>query len=92
MNNRYIVDVQNEDPLDEPIFDVEYQTFDVYFASVTAMQYHPGAGTKEHRCMSLMECRDVAIEMLKLRRKIPCINFKDYQEQLEKLKAENSNG
>lgn len=86
----YQIYVTPDDPQAEPIFDVEYQTFDVYFASVTAMQFHPGAGTKEHQRLSLQECRDIAIEMLKLRRNIPCINFKQYQEQLAKV--ENVNG
>lgn len=46
----------------------EHMAFDVYFASVAAMQFHPGAGTKEHKRLSLEECRDVALEMLALRR------------------------
>lgn len=48
----------------------EKVAFDVYFASVTSMQYHPGAGTKEHARLSLEECRDVATEMIALRRKV----------------------
>jgi hypothetical protein len=89
--DNYVIDVQPDDPMQDPIFDVEYQAFDVYFASIVAMQFHPGAGTREHRRLTLAECRDEAIEMLKLRRHIPCINFKQYQEQLNH-KAENSNG
>lgn len=45
----------------------ERVAFDMYFASVCSMQYHPGAGTKEHRRLSLEECRDVALEMVALR-------------------------
>lgn len=45
-------------------------TFDMYFASVTSMQYHPGAGTKEHRRLTLEECRDVALAMLALRNEL----------------------
>jgi hypothetical protein len=89
--NDYIIDIEQEDENQQPIFDVEYQAFDVYFASIVSMQYHPGAGKHEHNPMSLVQCRDMAIEMLKLRRHIPCINFKKYQEQINH-KAENSNG
>lgn len=55
----------------EPIFIGEYFTFDVYFAGIVAMQEHPGAGTKGHEKLTLEQCRDKAIEMLKLRRAIP---------------------
>jgi hypothetical protein len=48
----------------------EKVAFDVYFASVTSMQYHPGAGTKDHARLSLEECRDVAAQMIALRRKV----------------------
>lgn len=48
----------------------ESMAFDVYFASVTSMQYHPGAGTKEHRRLTLEECRDIALDMIELRRQI----------------------
>lgn len=50
------------------IADHERVAFDMYFASVCSMQYHPGAGTKEHRRLTLGECRDVAMDMLKIRR------------------------
>lgn len=46
----------------------EQVAFDVYFASVTSMQYHPGAGTKAHDKLSLEECRDIAVRMVELRR------------------------
>ena len=52
------------------VFDDETTAFDVYFASVCSMQYHPGAGTKEHKRLSVSECKDCVIEMLKERRKI----------------------
>lgn len=42
--------------------------FDMYFASVTSMQFHPGAGTKEHQRLTLDECKDVALAMIELRR------------------------
>lgn len=44
--------------------------FDVYFASVTSMQFHPGAGTKEHRRLSIEECRDIALQMLAMRNQL----------------------
>lgn len=42
--------------------------FDMYFASLCSMQFHPGAGTREHQKLSLEECRDQALAMLALRR------------------------
>lgn len=48
----------------------EYLTFDMYFASLTSMQVHPGAGTKEHRKLTLEECRDMALEMITIRRAV----------------------
>jgi hypothetical protein len=48
----------------------EMLTFDMYFCSVCSMQYHPGAGTKEHKALSIDECKDVALEMIKARRGI----------------------
>lgn len=48
----------------------EKVAFDVYFASVTSMQYHPGAGTKEHARLSLEECRNIAVKMIALRREV----------------------
>ena len=46
----------------------ETLAFDCYFASIASMQVHPGAGTKEHRKMTLQECRDMAMQMIELRR------------------------
>lgn len=48
----------------------ELIAFDMYFASITSMQFHPGAGTKEHRQLSLQECREVAMQMLALRSQV----------------------
>ena len=42
--------------------------FDMYFASLVSMQVHPGAGTKDHKALSLEECRDKALAMLAVRR------------------------
>jgi hypothetical protein len=35
----------------------------MYYASIVTMQYHPGAGTKLHRILSLKECAAIADEM-----------------------------
>jgi hypothetical protein len=51
------------------IYDCEYSSFDMYFASVCSMQFHPGAGTKDHKRLSIDECKDIAMQMLKARRK-----------------------
>lgn len=55
---------------DDYIFASEQMAFDVYFASVCSMQYHPGAGTKEHRQLSVGECKNVALQMIAERRAI----------------------
>lgn len=47
---------------------MELAVFDIYFASVRSMQFHPGAGTKAHRILDARECRDAALEMLEVRR------------------------
>lgn len=52
------------------ISDDEKLSFDVYFASVVSMQYHPGAGTKEHARLTLEECRDVALQMIEIKRAV----------------------
>lgn len=49
----------------------EYVAFDMYFASLCSMQVHPGAGTKGSEKLSLVECMDIALEMLKIRRALP---------------------
>jgi len=46
----------------------ERVAFDMYFASLCSMQVHPGAGTKEHRKLTLEECRDMAMQMIEMRR------------------------
>lgn len=48
----------------------ERMAFDMYFASLVSMQVHPGAGTKEHRKLTLQECRDMAIEMITIRQAV----------------------
>lgn len=48
----------------------ERVAFDMYFASLCSMQVHPGAGTKEHRKLSLEECKDMAMNMLTMRRDV----------------------
>jgi hypothetical protein len=44
--------------------------FDMYFASLVSMQVHPGAGTKEHRKLTIEECRDMALRMIDVRREV----------------------
>lgn len=48
----------------------EHITFDMYFCSLASMQVHPGAGTKEHKKLSIEECRDMAVKMIELRREL----------------------
>lgn len=48
----------------------EVIAFDMYFASVCSMQFHPGAGTKEHKALSIDECKKVALEMIVSRRQV----------------------
>lgn len=60
--------------LPDSLQECERLTFDMYFASVCSMQYHPGAGTKEHKALSIEECKDVALSMIKARRTIPVRN------------------
>lgn len=48
----------------------EHIPFDMYLASLVSMQVHPGAGTKEHRQLSLEECRDMAMKMIEIRRSV----------------------
>jgi len=51
------------------LHDDEIVAFDMYFASISSMQYHPGAGTKEHKRLTVTECKDYALEMIRERRK-----------------------
>lgn len=44
--------------------------FDMYFASIRSMQFHPGAGTREHVKLTARECADAALEMLAIRNEI----------------------
>lgn len=48
----------------------EHFAFDMYFASVASMQFHPGAGTKEHHKLSIEECKDMALQMVVARRSV----------------------
>lgn len=48
----------------------ETAAFDIYFASIRSMQFHPGAGTREHVRLDAKECADAALEMLAVRREI----------------------
>ena len=51
------------------LYEGELPAFDVYFASVRSLQFHPGAGTKEHVVLSVAQCADEAMQMIKARRK-----------------------
>lgn len=62
------------------LYPQEYITFDMYFASLVAMQVHPGAGTKESKKMSLEQCREMALEMLKIRRSLPVFGSPNLEE------------
>lgn len=62
-----IVCIKRDAPMLKPD---ERVPFDMYFASIASMQAHPGAGTKEHKKMTLQECRDMALEMLAIRRNL----------------------
>ena len=59
------------DPLFRGIYSCEYMAFDMYFCSLSSMQVHPGAGSKEHKILSFEECKEKAIDMLILRRNLP---------------------
>lgn len=48
----------------------EIAAFDMYFASIRSMQFHPGAGTREHARLTANECARDALEMLAVRREI----------------------
>jgi hypothetical protein len=62
-----IVCVRRDRPMLQPD---ERIPFDMYFASIASMQVHPGAGTKEHRKLTLEECRDMALQMIAIRRAV----------------------
>ena len=55
------------------LYNNEYTAFDMYFGSICSMQVHPGAGTKDHKVLSIEECKDMAMEMLKIRRRVGLI-------------------
>lgn len=48
----------------------EHIPFDMYFASIASMQVHPGAGAKEHRALTLDECKEMALAMIDIRRAV----------------------
>lgn len=48
----------------------ETTAFDVYFASIRSMQFHPGAGTREHVVLTTEQCACEAMDMIRHRRAI----------------------
>ena len=52
------------------LYDSELATFDMYFASIRSMQFHPGAGTKDHKVVSIEQCVSEAMAMIKARRRV----------------------
>lgn len=62
------------------LYPQEYIAFDMYFASLVSMQVHPGAGTKGSQRMSLAQCKDMALEMLKIRRSLPVYGSPNLEE------------
>ena len=57
------------------LLECELITFDMYFSSVATMQFHPGAGTKEHKALSIDECKDIALQMIEARRSVGVISL-----------------
>lgn len=55
---------------EKPLDANELMAFDVYFASIRSMQFHPGSGKRDHVALSAKECADEALEMLRVRRAI----------------------
>jgi hypothetical protein len=53
-----------------------FTVFDFYFASIVAMQFHPGAGQRFHVRLSLEDCADVAAQCCEIReeylRRVKC--------------------
>lgn len=50
----------------KPQGQVDMTYFPVYFASIYAMQFHPGAGTRGHRPLSARQCALEALDMCRL--------------------------
>lgn len=45
-------------------------SFPLYFASIYAMQFHPGAGTRGHKPRSARQCALIALDMVELEQEI----------------------
>lgn len=63
----------------------EIAVFDLYFASIRSMQFHPGAGRGFHVPLTARECMIEALEMIKIRREVVRMGKcrGDGQQQLE---------
>lgn len=48
----------------------EIAAFDVYFASICSMRFHPGAGQRGHVALDVGECFKEAMKMIEQRRKV----------------------
>lgn len=44
--------------------------FDLYFASVVSMQFHPGAGTRGHVPLTPVQCAEIAMDMVRIRNEV----------------------
>lgn len=43
------------------------ETFDLYFATVVGWQCHPGAGRNGHTPLTIAECAELALQMMRVR-------------------------
>lgn len=66
-----------------PIYTFEYTTFDMFFAAVVSANEHPNVIEKK----TLLQCRDLAMDMVEVRRALPVIDYRT-PEQIEASKIE----
>ena len=60
------------------------ESFDLYFATIVGWQYHPGAGKLGHTPLTLAECAELALKMVRVRNAVLSGVTID---ELQKLKA-----
>ena len=63
--------------MEDSIFPQEFIAFDMYFASVCSMQYHPGSGTRGHEPLTLEQCKAIALDMIHVRRSLKIISNRE---------------